>query len=199
MTSTVNGARRAEISRHVLNLKLQYLALQTAAAMIVMPQKPLLLGWRGVFPSNPNPILTLRAPGRRAERFEVGPVLGEVSSLGWAPMEQILRIAQLATGAQLGELLQKAPLDPQERSADLAQFVRHYRNGCAHDGRWDIRKPLPRPVVFEDVSIDQEDNSTEITVKVSPLHHVRLLDAVSHFLGPAAPQDHREGWSPMTP
>src|SRR5699024_6650964 len=101
----------------------------------------------------------------------VAQVLHEVSTLGYGSMDStVLRSAQIATAVSLGDLVVKSdrydPTDP------LHQFVRHYRNGCAHGDRWNVQaNALKAPAQFMDIVVDDSMNGRRTTGTVSPLRH----------------------------
>lgn len=188
---------RGEISRTALNLKFAYLGLLVAANMAAMPGQPLLAAWRHIWPHIPDPSVTLSARDGSSEQYRMVAVLEEISRWGYASMDpHVMRTAQVATAVSLGDLVTGSP--HYDSTDPLHQFVRHYRNGCAHGDRWDIRPgKLTNPAEFEGIRLDYALNGQRTTETVVPLRHVQLLQTVSDYFGPPAPQDRTDSWRVM--
>lgn len=192
-------ARRSEISRTALDLKSAYLGLFVAAHLAVLPGEPLLQAWRSVWPHIPDPTLRLSASDGSHEDYRVAAVLSDLSRLGFKSMgHSILTSSQIATAISIGDLVTQSPVyDP---SDPLHQFLRHYRNGCAHGDRWRVDpRVLKNPARFRDITIDYSMDGRRTTETVPPLRHVQLLQALADHFGPPAPRDDAEGWRAMPP
>lgn len=190
---------RAEVSRTLLNLRSAYLGLLLAANMTIMPTMPLLHGFRHSFPLVPDPRIHLRASDGTEEGFRIEDVLRDISGWGYEAMDGlVVRQVQMATAISAGDLvLQNGHHDPED---PLFQFLRHYRNGCAHGDSWTFRRDaLKRPAQFMDLSLKYEMDGAQTTASVVPLRHVQLLSELSSRLGPPALQDRTNVWRRVGP
>lgn len=189
----------AEISRTALDLKAAYLGLLVAAQLAVLPGQPLLAAWRSIWPHIPDPTLKLSAPDGSSEQYRVAQVLQELSALGYESMgSTVLRSAQIATAVTLGDLVTQSTR--YDATDPLHQFLRHYRNGCAHGDRWKVdSNALKNPAQFMDITVDDWMNGHRTTGTVPPLRHIQLLQAVSDYFGPPSPQDNADGWRAVPP
>lgn len=186
--------QQPHVARAILNLRVQYLSVLIASQLAVDPRLPLLSGWRAAFPEAPNPVLELPGPASEVVQVPLSQILEDVSGLGWEPMHSVLLTAQHLTGAALGERVRAADVSTEERHGPLFQFVRHYRNGCAHNGRWSIDANRYRPGSFGGIDVELSDHGRAVTDKVTPYVHVRLIETVAACFGPPAPTDRRAGW-----
>jgi len=187
------------ISRTALELKTAYLGLLVAAQLAVLPGQPLLAAWRSIWPHIPDPTLKLSAPDGSSEQYRVAQVLEELSTMGYESMgSTVLRSAQIATAVTVGDLVtQSAKYDPTD---PLHQFLRHYRNGCAHGDRWNVHSDaLKNPAQFMDIAVDDSMNGHRTTDAVSPLRHIQVLQAVSDYFGPPTPKNNADGWRAVPP
>lgn len=184
----------ARISRRALTLRDSFLALHLAGSLSTLPSLPLIAAWRSVFPHIPNPSITLYGPhGRTYERSFVD-ILESVSTMGFDDMLPLFSdAAQVATAIDIADSIKKADLH--DKDEPLLEFLRHYRNGCAHGGAWNFSKGEPRNLAaFGDLRIDQAWQSQKVTTRVLPYTHVRLLEEISNYFGPPAPQSTQDGW-----
>lgn len=189
----MNILTRGEISRTALNLKSAYLGLLVAANLATVPGQPLMAAWRSVWPHIPDPSLTLSASGDK-ESYRIQAVFEEISRWGFKAMDaHVMTAAQMATSVALGDLVTESA--HYDSTDPLHQFVRHYRNGCAHGDNWDIRPgKLKVPAHFADITLAYSLNGKRTTDTVLPLRHVQLLQAVADHFGPPAAQDQTETW-----
>lgn len=192
----MRSRNRAEAARAVLDLRSQYLAITVASYIAIDPRLPMLAAFHSASPADPAPTLELPGPDGEAAVFPVVEVLREASRMGWGPMRSTLLAAQHATGVQLGEVVKSLNLSKVERETQLFQFVGHYRNGCAHNGRWSIDQRAFRAGSFAGVTVAIDDHDKPVTEKVTPYLHVRLIEAVADHLGPPAVADGIDGWRP---
>lgn len=187
-------ANKADVSRRALTLRDKFLALLIAGQLASLPQLPLLAAWRSVYPNSADPVLTLYDKGGREYARSAREILLSVSRMGYPDLYDLMfPAAQRATAVDIGDLIVKSGLH--DSSEPLLEFVRHYRNGCAHGGRWSFVSREPkRHAVFEDLRIDRDWHGKEVAETVTPYHHVRIMEAISAHFGPPAAQDTTDSW-----
>jgi hypothetical protein len=185
----------SEVSRALLDLRTAYVGLMASSYMAVMPTLPLLNAFRLAFPTSA-PVIELPDTDGSKETFHLEEVLREISGWGFGAMDKhVMPSAQIVTAISAGDLVMQNNLHDPKNPA--LQFLRHYRNGCAHGDTWSFsRDALKESAVFMDMNLNYPMNGTRTTSFVRPVRHVQLLKDLSDLFGPAAAPDKTDSWRP---
>ena len=100
--------------------------------------------------------------------------------------EDLLPAAMLLGAVRIGDVILDATNYAEISGNPMIQFVRHFRNACAHGDRWSFHQGQPdKPAAFGDVVLSNALDGQRATYEtVSPRLYVELLEAIALFFVP---------------
>lgn len=113
--------------------------------------------------------------------------------------EDLLPAAMLLGTVRVGDMILDANNYEQISGDPMIQFVRHFRNACAHGDRWSFHQGQPdKPAVFRGVALSNSLNGQRATFEtVTPRLYVELLEEIANYFVPNSTSP--TGASPVAP
>ena len=141
LPSAAHLARRAE------ELRIIFLGLNMAVFAMSLPSYPLLRAVNEACGNFGTPVDQPVAVGDESlgleERFSALEVLQKLVNLsGDSRVEDVMHVAMMQGAIRMGALVDAG--DFRDPNDPLLEFTRHFRNACAHDGKWHFRNGEPR-------------------------------------------------------
>lgn len=185
MTSDLPTA--AHLARRAEELRTIFLGLNMAVIAMSLPTLPLLRAVNeacGNFGIPVDQPLTVGDEGLGMEEtFSTVEVLQKLVHLsGDSRRDDVMYVAMMQGAIRMGSLIDAG--DFRDRNNPLLEFTRHFRNACAHNGKWQFRNGEPRAAaVLRGLRLDAAMNGTQaLWSPVSPfLYMLWLADLREHF------------------
>ena len=184
-----------DIANKALELRTVFLGLTNSIPALLSPDLPIFRYLCSVvqpgsafttvsdFPSH----LRHRDSDPEALVFSTREVFTQLATIEHKTMwEDLLPAAMLLGTVRIGDTILDATNYTQISGDPMIQFVRHFRNACAHGDRWSFRQGQPdNPAAFGGVVLSNTLNGKRATFEtVSPRLYVELLEAIANFFVP---------------
>lgn len=180
-----------EIAQRAQELKVAHLALMLAVPSIFHPDLPLL---QTLLMINRQPLdadlpIYLAHDGSDGEQmvYSAREVLTKATRLrGEIVGNDLMSMSMLLGGTRIGDMIAKG--GHSRGDVPLLQFVRHYRNVCAHGDRWNFKPGQPdTAAVCRGLTLTAELHGKRATWEsVSPRLYIELLDDVTNYFLPGS-------------
>lgn len=138
------GIEVERIAQLADELKIGFCGLSLAILPLADPRQPLMAIYRHLYEQTADsPLVIYRNDGTPHSAERLTAIFTKASSTAGAGLgEDLLNFATMHGAARLGDAIQRAGLS--DRTSPLLQFVRHFRNACAHGDRWHFQNAEPR-------------------------------------------------------
>ena len=185
MTSDPPSA--AHVARRAEELRIIFLGLNMAVIAMSLPSHPLLRAVNEACGNFGTPVDQPIVVGDESlgleEKFSALEVLHKLVNLsGDSRVEDVMHVAMMQGAIRMGALIHtgrfRDPNDP------LLEFTRHFRNACAHNGKWHFRNGEPRnPAELQGHSLEASMHGAQALWSwVTPfLYMQRLADLRDYF------------------
>ncbi|EFL32200.1 predicted protein [Streptomyces viridochromogenes DSM 40736] len=144
LTCRAMGIEAERIAQLADELKIGFCGLSLAILPLADPRQPLMAIYRDLYEQTADsPLVIYRNDGTPHSAERLTDIFAKSSSTAGAGLgEDLLNFATMHGAARLGDAIQRAGLS--DRTSPLLQFVRHFRNACAHGNRWHFQNAEPR-------------------------------------------------------
>ncbi|CAL9550056.1 hypothetical protein [Streptomyces sp. enrichment culture] len=178
------GIEAERIAQLADELKIGFCGLSLAILPLADPRQPLMAIYRDLYEQTADPPLVIyRNDGTPHSAERLTDIFAKASSTAGAGLgEDLLNFATMHGAARLGDAIQRAGLS--DRTSPLLQFVRHFRNACAHGNRWHFQHAEPRqPAELRGIVLTSALNGSKAAGgTVGAGDYLDMLDDVSaHF------------------
>jgi hypothetical protein len=178
----------ARIVQMAEEFKIAYAGLTLAVVPLADPRLPLWDVYRDLYEMTPDaPINIRRHDGTKHSGERIHDVFVKAAATpGGGLGGDLLAFASMHGATRLGDAIER--VGPRDWHSPLLEFVRHFRNACAHGNRWHFTNKEPRnraELRGRAVTADLH-GSRAVPNWVAPGDYLDMLDDVAtHFRGSA--------------
>jgi hypothetical protein len=167
-------------------LKAAYAGLNLAVVTLADPRLPLWPVWRDVYEMTPDaPLIIRRQDGTQHSGERVYDVLARAAAIpGGGLRGDLLSFVCMHGATRIGDQIKEAGL--RDKDNPLLEFVRHFRNACAHGNRWHFTNNEPRyPAALRGRAVTAAMHGSRAAPDwVGPGDYLDMLDdLITHFRG----------------
>lgn len=98
------------------------------------------------------------------------------AGLYWINIGRLMAIA-------IFDILQFSKYHNSVKNTEIFRFVKHIRNGAAHDNKFNLNPSIKKPIIWRDKTITNSLNNTEIFPKfITPVTLIYLMSDISEVI-----------------